>query len=47
MKILGAETMGADELKFELQRGGKFVICQYCISVLVITFKPTTHFRLK
>ena len=39
MKIVGAETLGADELNFELQRGGKFVVYTYCISLLVITFK--------
>ena len=42
MKILGTETMGTDELNFELQRGGKFVIYQYCISLLVVTFKRSS-----
>ena len=39
MKIVGTEAMGNDELNFELQRGGKFVIYYYCISLLVITLK--------
>ena len=39
MKIVGTETLGTGELNFELQRGGKFVVYYYCISLLVITFK--------
>ena len=35
--------MGTDELNFELQRGGKFVIYYYCISLLVITFKRPSN----
>lgn len=43
MKIIGLETMGADEINVELQRGGKFVIYQYCISLFVITFKRPSN----
>jgi len=43
MKIVGAETMGTGELNFELQRGAKFVIYYYCISLLVITFKRPSN----
>ncbi|MFZ0335059.1 MAG: hypothetical protein WAN10_04225 [Candidatus Acidiferrales bacterium] len=39
MKIIGLEGMTTDEINFELQRGGKFVLFQYCVSVLVVTFK--------
>lgn len=35
--------MGADEINVELQRGGKFVIYQYCISLFVITFKRPSN----
>ncbi len=39
MKILGLEGLSAGELNSELQRGAKFVSYQYCISLLVVTFK--------
>ena len=39
MKIIGTEMMSPNELNFELQRGGKFVIYQYCISLVLVTFK--------
>jgi len=42
MKILGTEAMSTDEVNFELQRGARFVIYQYCISLLVITFKRSS-----
>lgn len=38
-KIRGIEGMRHGELDFELQRGAKFVYFQYCISVVVLTFK--------
>ena len=37
--IKGTSGMSPQELTFEIQRGGRFVIFQYCISLLVITFK--------
>lgn len=39
LKIKGIEHLSAEQLQQELQRGGKFVIYQYCISVLVMSFK--------
>jgi len=39
MKIVGIEHMSSADLTFELQRGGKFVMYYYCISLLVITFR--------
>ncbi len=39
MKIRGITDLSVDQLNFELQRGGKFIIFQYCISALVVTFK--------
>ncbi len=39
MKIIGTEGMSDERLNYELQRGGKFVIYQYCISIVVMTFK--------
>ena len=38
-KIRGVEAMKPGELEFEIQRGGKFVLFQYCISIIVITFR--------
>ena len=42
-KIVGLEGIKSDgELQQELQQGGKFVLYQYCISLLVITFKRSS-----
>lgn len=38
-KIRGIEGMKNGELEFEIQRGGKFVLFQYCISIIVLTFR--------
>jgi hypothetical protein len=38
-KIQGIEGMKHGELEFELQRGAKFIIFQYCVSVIVLTFR--------
>jgi hypothetical protein len=40
--IVGIHGMTPQQLAFELQRGGKFIQYQYCISALVITFKRGT-----
>ena len=42
MKIRGTENMTSDEINFELQRGGKFVFFQYCISIVILTFKRSS-----
>lgn len=42
MKIQGLGEMTFDELQFELDRGGKFVIFEYCVSILILTFKKPT-----
>lgn len=39
MKINGMDGMTAMELNSELAKGGKFVVFQYCISILVMTFR--------
>jgi hypothetical protein len=39
MKIKGIDGLSGSELDAELQRGGRFVIYQYCISILILTFK--------
>ena len=38
-RIRGIEGMKAGEVAFEVQRGAKFVLFQYCISVIVLTFR--------
>jgi len=32
-------SMSPQELEFEIQRGGRFVVYQYCVSLLVVTFR--------
>lgn len=39
MKIMGAENMSPDQLRFEIQRGAKLVYYQYAISILVMSFR--------
>ena len=43
-KIIGMEDIkSGGQLQQEIQQGGKFVVYQYCISVLVITFKRSSN----
>ncbi len=37
--IKGIEGMTYQQLDEELKRGGKFVVYQYCVSIVVMTFK--------
>ena len=39
MKIHGIEHLTSEQLSADLQRGGRFKIYPYCISVLVMSFK--------
>ena len=38
-QIKGIEGMTTQELSSELERGGKFVVFQYCFSIIIMTFK--------
>lgn len=38
-KINGIEGMSYSQLVGEVQSGGKFVVFEYCISILIMTFK--------
>jgi len=38
-QIKNIQEMTVDELNRELERGGKFVVFQYCFSIIVMTFK--------
>lgn len=42
MKILGIEGMTPDRLQFEIQRGAKLVCYQYCISIVVMSFRRSS-----
>jgi hypothetical protein len=42
MKIIGIEGLSERQLTLELQRGAKFVFYQFCVSVLVMTFKRSS-----
>lgn len=39
MEINGLENYSIQQLNQEIGRGGKFVVFDYCISVILITFK--------
>lgn len=42
MQIIGIEGMSPRDLNEELDRGGRFVIYQYCISLILITFRRSS-----
>lgn len=46
MKIHGAEGMSPENIRDEINRGGRLVIYTYCVSILVMTFKKPTEVRL-
>lgn len=43
MKIIGIDGMTVQGLNDELQRGAKFVLFQYCISVIWLTFRRSSN----
>ncbi|WP_438433674.1 hypothetical protein [Gorillibacterium sp. sgz500922] len=42
MKMIGVEGMTVDQVQQEINLGGKFVVYQFCISILVMTFKRSS-----
>jgi hypothetical protein len=46
MQIQGAEGMSPENIRDEIDRGGRLVIYTYCVSILVLTFKRPTEIRL-
>ncbi len=42
MSIRGMEGMTNEQIEFELKMGGKFVVFQYCISILIMTFRRSS-----
>jgi hypothetical protein len=43
MKIVGIDNISNEQIEAQLQQGAKFVVYQYCISVLVMTFKRSSN----
>ncbi len=39
LKIKGIENLSAEQVQAQLQQGARFVIFQYCVSILVMSFK--------
>lgn len=46
MKIVGVEGMTVQQVQEAVAKGGRFVIYQYCVSILVMSFKRNSsiHF---
>jgi len=42
MAIKGIENLSTEEINAELRKGAKFVVFQYCISVVVMSFKRSS-----
>jgi hypothetical protein len=48
MKIIGIDGMSVTDLQDEVNKGGRFVIYKYCISVIVLSFRrPSDIYFLK
>lgn len=48
MEIIGLEGMTGEKIQMELNRGGKFVIFKYCISIIIVTSKqPSDIYFIK
>jgi hypothetical protein len=41
-EIQGMEGMTVSQLQDELRRGGRFVVFEYCVSIIVMTFKRSS-----
>ena len=42
-KIIGSENMSGSELSAELANGGRFVVYEYVISILIMTFYRSSN----
>ena len=42
MRIQGIDGMAPEQIVAEVERGGRFVVYQYCFSLLIMTFKRGT-----
>jgi len=45
-KIIGIENMNGAQLSAELQNGGRFVVYEYVISILIMTFYRSSNITL-
>ena len=45
-KIKGIEGMTPQQIQHELRNGGKFIVYQYCISIIVMTFRRSSDIYL-
>jgi len=43
MRIVGIENMEIGLINHELQNGAKFIVYQYCISILILTFRRSSN----
>jgi hypothetical protein len=43
MTILGIQGMTEDDVRGEMARGGRFVIYQYCVSIIILTLKRSSN----
>jgi hypothetical protein len=39
MKIIGTDHLTREQVQHELSKGAKFVVYQYCVSLIVVTLK--------
>jgi hypothetical protein len=46
MNIIGTENLTVDEIHSAVERGAKFVVFQYCVSVIFMTFKRSSDVYL-
>lgn len=42
-KIIGIDHMVPEQLNHELQNGARFVVFEYCVSIILMTFKRPTN----
>jgi len=42
IKLIGIDGLSAEELNHELEKGAKFVMFEYCISIVFMTFKRSS-----
>jgi len=42
MKIIGAENLTNEQVHYELSKGGKFVVYQYAVSLLVVSLRRSS-----
>jgi hypothetical protein len=48
MEIHGVEGMTVEQVRAEVQLGGRFVLYKYCISILIMTFqRPSDIYFIK